>query len=52
METRDAEVSFNELIDLVTNDVLTVTVQATDSAFTFTLETATFNIEKIRKYSS
>jgi len=50
--TRSVEISFNELIDLVTGDVLTVTVQATDAAFTFTLTSATFNIEKIRQNSS
>ena len=47
--SREVEVSFNELIDLVVNDVLTIFVQAVDAAFTFTTRTACFNIEKIRK---
>jgi hypothetical protein len=47
--TRSAEFSFNELIDLVASDVLTIALQAGDAAFTFQNYSATFNIEKVRK---
>ena len=47
--SREVEVSFNESFDFVVGDVLTISVQALDVAFTFMTRTACFNIEKIRK---
>jgi len=47
--TRNVETSFNELLDCVATDALSISVLATDAAFTFTLRSATFNIEKLRR---
>jgi hypothetical protein len=47
--TRNVEISFNELIDFVINDAVSISVQALDATFNFTMRSATFNIEKIRK---
>lgn len=47
--TRNVEISFNELIDFVINDAVSISVQALDATFNFTMRSAAFNIEKIRK---